>query len=254
MDVFEATIREIRRFIEDRREQERQFEVYGLPPSVSLPKEPALSSTRRTNIVLKEDTSVELGNPAMGSCSFVLFTQHSSLIRDGLVTVIGPGIEESAGQSLPFAQIILIGASELDVEQVIELEQAQLMLEGLDGYMLRGASRQVWSRVSKEAARQGFSFQTLGKALMLSFRARNHLLEALEILFVTSSKEDIEQLDRIGSAAREEARDIKRARIKRWWGIDCTGVDCAACSEKPVCDVLRGAIAVKRRQRDVEGR
>ena len=55
----------------------------------------------------------------------------------------------------------------------------------------------MWSRVSKNAAEKGFCFETLGRALMAIFKSDMPKVQAVEILFVTSSKEDLEQLDNI---------------------------------------------------------
>ncbi len=75
----------------------------GLPVSVG----PKASS----GIILRGDTFVELGNPDIGSSAFVLWTDKTTLIRDGSITLIGPDIPESAGASLPFGQVLMVGGT-----------------------------------------------------------------------------------------------------------------------------------------------
>jgi hypothetical protein len=64
-------------------------------------------------IVLQEDTFVELGNPSTGSCSFVVWNDGLSTVVDGRITCIGPDIQQSEGQSLPFGQVMIVSGADV---------------------------------------------------------------------------------------------------------------------------------------------
>jgi CO dehydrogenase/acetyl-CoA synthase beta subunit len=180
-----------------------------------------------------------------------LWTDKPSLVRDGKITLIGPDIQESPGASLPFGQVLLVGGSSLGEEEHETLEQNQYVADQVEGYMIRSASQLVWSRVSKDAAGRGFCLETLGRALMAIFKSEVPKVQAVEIVFVTSSKEDLQPLDYIGAQVRKIAKGIVRETWKAK-GIDileCTlGWDCGACPDKPVCDDIRELITVRKKQ------
>jgi CO dehydrogenase/acetyl-CoA synthase beta subunit len=197
-------------------------------------------------IIVKEDTFVELGNPSLASSSFVVWNDDLSAVVDGRITCIGPDIQQSGGQSLPFGQVMIVGGAELEQEHYPELERTQYTSDRIEGYMLRSVPRRVWSRVSKEAAAKGFSFETLGRALMSVFREKHPLLEATEVVFVTSSKEDVDQLDGIAADVRKFSGELRKLVRQQDASYDCTEYDCDSCDDKPVCDSVRDWIKLQR--------
>ena len=201
-----------------------------------------------TGIILKEDTSVELGNPSVASSSFVVWNDDLSGVVDGRITCIGPDIQQSEGQSLPFGQVMIVGGAELEEEHYPELERTQYTSCQIEGYMLRSVPRKVWSRVSKEARSRGFCFDTLGRALMSVFRSKNPLLEATEVVFVTSSKEDVDELDVIGADVRRFSGELKKLVRQQDATYDCTEYDCESCDDKPVCDSVREWTRLRRKK------
>jgi CO dehydrogenase/acetyl-CoA synthase beta subunit len=215
--------------------------IAGLPVRVG-PEAP-------TGIVLKEDTFVELGNPSVASSSFVVWNDELSAVVDGRITRIGPDIQQSEGQSLPFGQVMIVSGTGLEEEHYPELERIQYTPDQIEGYMLRSVPRRVWSRVSKQAAARGFCFETLGRALMSVFRGSNPLLEATEIVFVTSSKEDVDQLDGIAADVRKFSGEIKKLIRQQDGTYDCTAYDCDSCDDRPVCDSVREWVKLRRDKR-----
>jgi len=197
-------------------------------------------------IILAEDTFVELGNPGVASSSFLVWNDALSAVVDGRITCIGPDIRQSEGQSLPFGQVMILSGAELEEEHYPELERTQYTSSQIEGYMLRSVPRKVWSRVSKDAAAKGFCFDTLGRALMSVFRGKHPLLEATEVVFVTSSKEDVVQLDGIGADVRRFSGELRKLVLQQDATYDCTEYDCESCDDKPVCDSVRDWIKLRR--------
>lgn len=202
-----------------------------------------------TGIILREDTFVELGNPNTASCAFVLWTDNPALIRDGRITLVGPDIVESQGRNLPFAQVLMLGGSALQEEHQEVLDRSQYVFDQIEGYMIRSVPQRMWSRVSKAAVDKGFDFQTLGRALMGIFKTQLPQVEAMEVLFVTSSKEDLALLENIATQVEKISGDIRRkSLVRRLDGTyECTtGYDCNVCSDKAVCDDIKELIALRK--------
>lgn len=202
----------------------------------------------KSNIILKEDTFVELGNPSVASCAFVIWSDDLSCIEDGRITLIGDDIQESEGKSLPFGQVIIVGGTELKEEHYLDLERTQYTSDQIEGYMLRSVPRRVWSRVGNEAAHKGFSFETLGRALMSIFRGKHLLVQAAEVVFVTSSKEDVNQLDGIAADVRKFSGELRKLVRQDDGTYECTEYSCDTCDEKAVCDEIREWVILRRKK------
>jgi CO dehydrogenase/acetyl-CoA synthase beta subunit len=202
-------------------------------------------------VILQEDTFVELGNPSVASCSFVVWTDELSRVADGRITRIGPDIQHCRGQSLPFGQVVIVSGAELTEQHYAELERTQYVSDHIQGYMLRSVPRRVWSRVSHEAAARGFCFESLGRALMSIFRRRNPLIQAIEVVFVTSSPDDVDQLEDIAADVRKFSGEVRKLVRQQDGSYDCVEYDCDSCDDRPACDSVRDWIKV-RRDRDGE--
>lgn len=195
----------------------------------------------RTGVILKADTFLELGNPTKGSCSFLLWTSNVSLMGGFKIILVGHDIQESVGQSLPFGQVIMIGGASLTSEHQDSLEAAKHVSDKIEGYMVRSVEQGTWSRVSKDVATKGFCFGFLGRALMGIFKSEIANIEAMEIVFVTSSREDVEQLNEIASQVRARSREMRNEAWKaKGIDIDCSySWNCKNCPEKKVCDEIK---------------
>jgi CO dehydrogenase/acetyl-CoA synthase beta subunit len=209
----------------------------------------------QNNIILKEDTAVELGNPSLASCAFLLWTPNISIVRDGRITLIGPDIQEAVGSSLPFGQVLIVGGGNLRDQHHLALEQHYVISNQIEGYMIRLAPQheRMWTRVSKDALRKGFCFETLGRALMAIYKLRLPMIEAAEVVFITSSKEDVEGLQNIATEIRRIKNDIlgRRFHSQEDGSYKCTTnyVDCEECPDKVVCDEVRDLIHLRRKKR-----
>ena len=86
---------------------------------------------------------------------------------------------------------------------------------------------------------------------MVIFKSGMPKVQAVEVVFVTSSKEDVQQLDGIAAQVRKIAKDIV-AKAWKAKGIDileCTfGWDCTSCPDRPVCDDIREIITVRKQR------
>jgi len=182
-----------------------------------------------------------------GSASMVLWTRQVEMIQDGRITRIGPDVPEAEGRSLPFGQVILLGGSGLEEKDQARLERASNLASLLEGYMIRHVPRKLWSRVSCDAAARGFCLETLGRALMAHYKRTFPLLESVEILFVTSSKSDVEKLEGIGLEAKGKSLSIRKLTRTEDGNYECDDLSCDDCPEKPICDSIREVLVIRKK-------
>ena len=225
MGLFDKELSGIREFLAGAETHPRRHEYRHSAPA-GWPRGMGKS------VVLSQDTAVELGNPRVESCSFLVWDDDPGRVRDGAITLIGPELSECDGKSMPFGKVVIAGVSGFTAENSYDrYREMDLVRYDLDlrGYMLRAASQyqREWSRVSHEALREGFSFQVLGGALIDALKKTGYV-EAVEVIFITSSPEDVRSLRPIS----EGAHKIIGAMTKM---IDELDYDCGSCSYNDVC-------------------
>lgn len=237
MELFEETLADIRTYIEGK--NSRSWAIQG--------QKNVWPSGKGRNVVLSEDMALELGNPQMNSVSCLVWTQTPGLIQDGNIHLIGPDIRESSGKSLPFGKVVLAQVSGFDEETTYdkynELEAVRYALD-LKGYMIRAVSQyqREWSRISKEALQNGFSFDVLAEALRNEY-AKKDYIHAVEFLFVTSSAGDVGELQDI---TKNVGRKIS-ALNKMLSEID---PDCDECEYNDVCDEVDELKSMKKNREE----
>jgi len=193
-------------------------------------------------IILRSETFAELGNPVDGSTGFTLWTEDSALICDGRVSLIGPDIPELEGRSRPFAQVIVLGGKRLNAESQQRIEEYQHISDYVEGYMVRSSSRNVWGRISRQAAAKGFTLETLARALMIVIKSNIPEVETMEIVFVTTTRDDLWKLDEIAAGVEDVRKEIITGYWKeRGYDLDCD-LDCSSCTSKVTCDDIRDMI------------
>ncbi len=257
MAIFDAQFRRVAEYVEELRalgRPSREFTVAGSVAALTDGLPIRVGPGANPKIILRSDTFVELGEPAAGSCALVLWTETPTLIRDGRIRLIGPDIPHAGGASLPFGQILLVGGTDLSAEEHQSLGQTQYVADQIEGYMVRSTSRNIWSRISNEAAAKGFCFETLGRALMAIYKTSVAKVQAMEAVFVTSGKDDVLQLNDIAREVRDIGADIVKEHWKaRGYDLDCD-LDCRSCHDKDVCDDVRKIIATRlKKEREAAG-
>lgn len=204
-----------------------------------------------TVFLLKEDIFVELGPPQCESVAYITISRTPNDLQDGQITLIGPDIPESQGKSLNFAQILLFGGREIKDLEYKELERDLFHLKNLEGFMIRAVPNKLWCRVSKEVGVRGFSFETLGKALMIMYKEKFPSIETMEVLFITTdSPRDFLELKVLGTEIRKEfilkySTHLKSrlADLTEKQRDDCTNPwDCDECDYTEVCDEVRDIV------------
>jgi CO dehydrogenase/acetyl-CoA synthase beta subunit len=220
MGLFDSPLSEIKAFIDGK---------YDAGLARELPFTPVIPRADATQVILSEDTGLELGNPGMASRSLLLWDSGGSL-ADGRITLVGPDFFQSTSPSLPFAQVVMVGGDFSDEYDCYrDLRDATYNVR-LRGFMTRvfPGRQSIWCRVSKEALAGGFSAQILGSSLIQSLKQLDFVGSA-EVLMVTSSKEDVDEL----AAPADKVLDIVEALIKMYEEMN---FDCEECEYVDVCD------------------
>ena len=237
MEIFEPFIRKLKEYVERKKRGGRPVvEMQCLMGTKDLTQVlPTRSREQREGVILKEDTFVELGSPKTASSAFVLWTENLDLVNDGLITLIGPDVKDASEGYLPFGQIVLVAGTGIRPEHYRKLKECQYV-DDLKGYMVRAVPQRqrVWSRVSKEAVEKGFSFETLGKVLMNNFKSVAQVKKA-EIIFVTSSDEDVNEL---GIIARDVWKVWKEDTERTIPKYETPRYDCTTCENREICEEI----------------
>ncbi|MBW2623076.1 MAG: hypothetical protein JRD68_09245, partial [Deltaproteobacteria bacterium] len=223
MDMFDDTIREIRNWARKNPEtaQARRYQAPA-PAQGTAPSSPAADRRANPAIILQEDTRLELGHPSVGSCSAALATRDSSLIENGLITLIGPDVPEMEEPRNSFAQIAL-AYCQGDVKDISQSMDRQLHRSAQsDGYMIRSVPHLIWARVSKEAAASGFSLFDLGRGLLKGLWHECEGVTGAEIIFVTTSREHVSEVEEIIKVARAKLQKILSFEMKGDDSYECT--------------------------------
>jgi len=189
-------------------------------------------SEKNRNLVLGPDTAVELGNPKDASTSFLMWVNDPDKIKNGRITIVGPDLPQLSGQQVSFGKIVIVDASDFDEDNSYDRYREMELLRydiHLKGYMMRGVSQyqREWSRVSKEAIQNGFSFQTLGSALIEKFLTINYV-QAVETVFITSSRKDVLEAKTISDNVTKLISAMNKMTEE-------LSFDCDTCDYNDVC-------------------
>jgi len=245
MQLFDKHIGQIRSFLE-RYQAAGRTAMYTHTPYTDWP------ASRRQNLVLAGDTAVELGHPNDLSSAFLLWTNDPAQVVDRRITVVGPDLPDLRNQRVAFGKIVIAAGIDFDEENSFErYREMELLRYDLDlkGYMMRGVSQhqREWSRVSREALDNGFSFKILGGAMLDQFIQLPYIAAA-EAVFITESRQAVSEIQKIA----DEAMKIIGAMNKM---AEELSFDCRTCEYNDVCrDVaeLRSMRKALKNRKDVQ--
>lgn len=241
MGLFDKQYKEITAYL-DRRRIEGKVSEFTHNSQTKWPFE------KNRNLVLGQDTAVELGNPKDASTSFLLWVNEPEKIKNGRITIVGPDLPQLSGKQVSFGKIVIVGASDFDADNSYDRYRDLELLRyniHLKGYMMRGVSQQQreWSRVSNDAVNQGFSFKHLGGALIDELLQIGYVL-SVETVFITAGREDVLET----KAIADDVFKLISAMNKM---AEEMSFDCDTCDYNDVCgDVeelrsMRNAMAQK---------
>ena len=199
-------------------------------------------------MVFNADTAVELGHPQTESVSFLIWTDSQGRINDQQITLIGPDLSEAGLSKMPFGKIVLVSTHGFNEDNAFqryqEMDAIKFKLD-LEGYMLRAVPQEnkEWSRVSKRALQSGFSLRVLGNEMIREFK-RLEYVDAVEIIFITSSAADVQKFKPIA----EKVTKVCQAMNKMFDNLE---YDCSSCSFSDVCDEIDGLKTMHQKNQNI---
>lgn len=228
--------------------------VAEIPPTSQAPV--AIGEHAGRGVILKSRTAVELGGGPDQSCVLALTTADVSLVRDGRVTVYGPDVSQApAGSVLPFAQLVLVAGEGLAGPCHQGIEDCLGVKDFVEGLFLRNAPGEAMIRVGTKAYEAGFLLGHLASAQRELIMAQNPKVESVEVVFVTSSAEDVAALAAFREEWKRVSHDLRRDAWKqRGVDIDCpTGGHCGSCKDKDVCTQVRTIQKLRKMEKEGAG-
>lgn len=246
MNPFDPYFARIRDYADGLGRKRRSVRIWSSRPVLEAR---ASDPGHLSSIILRDETALELGGPRTAGSGFMLWTDDTSLVLDGTITLVGPDVPEMQCSRAPFGQAVLLAGATLGSRAQPELERALHAAEVYPGYMVRRTGGRLWARLSRDAVKAGFTFQVLGSRMLGSLRATAGI-SAAEVLFVTSAEDDVRELERIEAQVRKLAHDLRRDRLRETadGSFECeTEISCDACPDSEVCTDIREMIVIRKR-------
>ena len=237
MGLFDSAFRELERFVAGKR---------GSAGCRDLPVKDFSGWPSQDDLILEEETALELGNPKLGSLTLLAWKEEK--IEEDSIVLVGPDLPEIRNPSAPFAQIVLV-SGRFDDEYKCFCELRDVIYDiRLKGMMFRVLpSRQmIWIRINKQALEQGLSLGHLGRALIENLRAGD-FVSGVRVVFVTSGKQDLSALS--GPAARVERLVGAMMKMTEEMSYDCDG-----CEYRDVCNEVAELRRIRNRLKEREKR
>jgi len=225
MKLFDQSILELRELVEKRRSA---TEVRPL----RYHRCPSWPVSEKGDIILKQDAGLELGNPRDESLSLLLWTENKGLIHDDRITLIGPQLKDIPEKAISFGKIVTIDGKGFNGENLYDRYREMSLVRfdlGLSGYMVRGVSHEMreWARISRKALERGFDLSHLGSRLINRFKELDYI-EAVEVVFVTSSTEEIRAFRMVGEKAQRNFNAMRKMAEEM-------SMDCSTCDFEDIC-------------------
>jgi len=193
-------------------------------------------------LVMLRDAAFELGGSGKANVNLTCVTTDPALVPADEILVYGRELSELKADSC-YARIALVQVSDIESDDPTDTEQAYRAIQNIDfvkyhvfpkGYMMRTSSdsHREQVRVSKEAVKNGISFQKVGNAFIRHYKQDPNVC-AVKLIFVTAPDADYKALQ----MCAKMSKDITMTLSSILQGLP---TDCGSCSLKPICDEVEG--------------
>lgn len=202
----------------------------------------AWTDTGNFELVMLRDAAFELGGDHKPAVNFTCVTTSPQLVNKDEILVYGPDLNELKSDSA-YARITLLRVGDIESDDEDDTEQAFRAIQDMDfvkyhvfpkGYMIRTSSEsnREQVRISKEAVRDGISFEKIGNTFIRQYKKNPNILN-VKLLFITASDADFPALAR----SAKNVYDITMSLTKILEGMP---TDCGSCNLKSICDEVEG--------------
>ena len=189
-------------------------------------------------IILEEETGLELGGVNKKSFSIIFPISDARLIEHGKITLLGREINTIKETNIDFGMMLLIGINNLTDKEIDELRHLNFISNGIEGFSIRTIPRRFWCRISTSSLTKDFSFEFLGNAIISLYQQKfNSLIKSIEVIFINSYQDSIEQFIVHSAAIHSKLKDKWKHKIEEWKKrIDCDyDWGCEICPYQEAC-------------------
>jgi len=236
-----TTIDKIRDFLEQ--EQNSGKTLFSYQASLnqngsSINSKIEIGLNQYKEIILEEETGLELGGMNNKSFSIIYPISDVQLVEHGKIVLLGREIDKIVDTNIDFGMMILIGINDAADKEIDELKHLNFISNGIEGFSIRTIPRRFWCRISTSALKKGFSFEFLGKAIISLYKQKyKDLIESIEVFFVNSYHDSIEQFIVLSSDIFSKVKEKWKNKIDEWRKrIDCDyDWGCEICPYREEC-------------------
>ncbi|NVM20028.1 MAG: hypothetical protein HWN80_20170 [Candidatus Lokiarchaeota archaeon] len=189
-------------------------------------------------IILEEETGLELGGVNKKSFSIVFSIQDIQLVEHRKITLLGKEISKISDINIDFGMMILIGIKKGTDKEIDELNHLNFISNGIEGFSIRTIPRRFWCRISKSVLKKGFSFEFLGEAILSLYKQKfSDLIESIEVIFINSYQDSLKQFIVLSSDILSKSKEKWKKKIEEWRKrIDCDyDWGCEICPYRKEC-------------------
>lgn len=216
----------IRDFFEEQKEFGKQIRRYSFKENFQeymkdLNIKVALNQYK--DIVLEEETQIELGGFGKESFSLVYPIEGDELIRDGHITILGPELTPESNEQLDFGIFLLIGVQKLTESAYREFNSFNFISNGIDGFSIRTIPRRFWCRISRGLMENKFSLEIFGNVIIQLYKSKfDDKINSIETFFINSDREAIEKFLALTSYITLEFKEKWKKKVDDWKKrVDC---------------------------------
>ena len=240
MDI-KSIIENIRNFIAQNNQltsiytKQKNFQSYFKSKKISVD----LDSYK--DIILQEETALELGGVDKKSFSLIYPHHILDFIKDGQITLIGPDLDSIKEDAIDFGLLMFIGFKKINKKEFDNLRHFSFISNGIQGFMIRTIPRRFWCRISSDV-KDKFSLELLGNAIFYLYKQKfKDLIEDMELVMISSKPELIEELIAMTSEIRDHINSKWQEKIEEWKKrIDCDyDWECNECPYFDTCEDLK---------------
>jgi len=197
-----------------------------------------MGSNKYKEIILEEETGLELGGMNRKSFSIIFPIKDSQLIEHGKITLLGKEVNKITEPTIDFGMMLLIGINNATEKEKDELKRLNFISNGIEGFSIRTIPRRFWCRINKSALQKGFSFEFLGNAIIYLYKRKfKGLVKSVEVIFINSYPSSIEQFIVLSSDIFSKVKEKWKTKIDEWRKrIDCDyDWGCEICPYREEC-------------------
>ncbi len=209
----ENILKSIRQYLIHEKESGKEIRYYQSPKEIKSFLEQfkiKVGVNKYKEIILQEETALELGGFGLQSFSLIHPIINNDQIQNGKITALGPEFQDLSQSRVHFGMFIVIGVDSLSELTEQDLRGLNLISNGIEGFSVRTIPRKFWCRINSSLLQKGFSMEIFGNAIFHLYRKKfKDLIQSLEIFFINNDPQSINEFIRITS-------NITNLHLERW--------------------------------------